>query len=1072
MKNKNNFTKIAIALTVSFSLTAGLLTFKHVSHTKVEAAQHINNYADYTYTGSYYNSIDFNSTGGMNGALRQSLATLIKPAGFYTYGGSGETHLSTQLQYADEDPINDNNMVLFYSRDSITKTAATVNSVVQWNREHVWCKNLSNTNWCKDSGAEDEAGTDILHLRPTYSSINSARSDIPYGDINKSNPKYFDTSTKKVTNDSSKMLYAYSNGTYFEPLDALKGDVARIIMYVWTTYTGWVGKKTYQPLNILNIIQSYDTLLKWHTQDKPDALEGNRNNYAQSSKQKNRNPFVDHPELAWKIFGDNASSNIKNACMAAYPANGGDVIEPTGISLNKINATMTVGRTLQLSATLQPNGATGSISWSTSNNSVASVSSAGLVTAKGMGNATITATVGGYSATCSITVNEAVDNYGSLQNPLSVDDAIEVINRGGGNETSQPLYIKGIVASNEAYEAGSYNNYRSIWLQSDDGNTSQAFQIYKATAGSAIYNTYSSENSLQGLEVIAYGYGLKYNNTTYELSTSNNVPNKPQLMSVKAPDATAISLDKEEAEIEISGTVTLNATLTPSNSESPITWESSDESVATVNNGVVTGVKAGTAIITAKVTEEITAECFIVVTSDSEETYTKLASYDFSSGNSSSTSEYDASGLLSRFSSSASNAIGLSDIVNGVSATSKTYAGYTNYYNYGLKLGTSSAVGTFTLSLSERVDRVAVNVAGWGTTDTLSIGDAEIQTPGVAYNSNNSIKTLTFDITSSSSVSFTFTKRGFIQSIDFYTVYSTTPESPADFLDNVTNIAKLNGEETIVSDSQSDSISFADLGLENGVQYLEPFASENSLFSITFAGGGNDGKYYTTGTGIRTYGGGTITISSAEPITNITLTWDGSYKPDSDNVANCGTYTVSSGIWTGNSDSVTFTRPSGSGHWRLKSVTATCGEKIVTVDKVNMDFGVSIAQSDWNAIASKWTISDYGVMFVKESTLTNTYHAPSVEEAFNNDETLGIVHKGSGETPFLDGNNYVFTAKINMTKVSNYGVTYCAAPFIVINDVYYFLSEMRYSVNSLAEYHFDNGGSDLSDEALLYLATL
>ena len=203
------------------------------------------------------------------------------------------------------------------------------------------------------------------------------------------------------------MLFGYCNGTYFEPLDAVKGDVARIIMYMWTTYTGWVGSKTYDTLNILRIIESYNTLLKWHTQDRPDALEGHRNDYAESSIQGNRNPFVDHPELAWRIFGDQVSNEIKNACMQAYPYNV-EQVEPTGITLNRNSASIETGNNLQLSATLVPNNATGSITWTSSNTGVATVSNGGLVTGVSEGNTIIAARVSqNIYATCSITVTQS-----------------------------------------------------------------------------------------------------------------------------------------------------------------------------------------------------------------------------------------------------------------------------------------------------------------------------------------------------------------------------------------------------------------------------------------------------------------------------------------------------------------------------------------------------------------------------------------------------------------------------------------------------------------------------------------
>lgn len=119
------------------------------------------------------------------------------------------------------------------------------------------------------------------------------------------------------------------------------------------------------------------------------------------------------------------------------------------------------------------------------------------------------------------------------------------------------------------------------------------------------------------------------------------------------------------------------------------------------------------------------------------------------------------------------------------------------------------------------------------------------------------------------------------------------------------------------------TITFANKGLTNGTQYLEPFEIDANT-TITFAGGGNDGKYYNTGSGMRTYGDGTITIACTNgTISEISFTWGGdSYKPTSD-VANPVGYSKTTSKWTGSASSVTLTRPSGSGHWRLQKVTVT-----------------------------------------------------------------------------------------------------------------------------------------------------
>ena len=90
----------------------------------------------------------------------------------------------------------------------------------------------------------------------------------------------------------------------------------------------------------------------------------------------------------------------------------------TGVSLDNTTATMIVGDTKQLTATVQPTNANDQdVTWSSSNESVATVSSDGLITAVGKGTAKITVTTedGSFTATCTVTVNIAVTSV-SLDN--------------------------------------------------------------------------------------------------------------------------------------------------------------------------------------------------------------------------------------------------------------------------------------------------------------------------------------------------------------------------------------------------------------------------------------------------------------------------------------------------------------------------------------------------------------------------------------------------------------------------------------------------------------------------------
>ena len=147
--------------------------------------------------------------------------------------------------------------------------------------------------------------------------------------------------------------------------------------------------------------------------------------------------------------------------------------------------------------------------------------------------------------------------------------------------------------------------------------------------------------------------------------------------------------------------------------------------------------------------------------------------------------------------------------------------------------------------------------------------------------------------------------------------------------------------------------------------------------------------------------------------------------------------------------------------------TESAGE----VTSVSLGFGVKIAVADWTSINTSYTISDYGIVFAKEATLTANSKV-SVEGAYNSSVVSSKVNKGSGATPYQSGDYYVFTALVNIVDgggaldPSDYGTVYCAAPYIVAGGNYYFFTEMRYSVNTLAAYCLANGGSNLSDAAL------
>ena len=158
------------------------------------------------------------------------------------------------------------------------------------------------------------------------------------------------------------------------------------------------------------------------------------------------------------------------------------------------------------------------------------------------------------------------------------------------------------------------------------------------------------------------------------------------------------------------------------------------------------------------------------------------------------------------------------------------------------------------------------------------------------------------------------------------------------------------------------------------------------------------------------------------------------------------------------------------------------------VTSIGLRFGANIAKDSWDAVQAKWGIYDYGMMLVKRTTLDG-YHTAhnevtTIEDVYNSEhytnhnDYLMIKSKrsyGDYAAPVYDSetNNYFFTLKLNIGDNSDHTITYCAVPFIVLNDgSYYFLEQMECSVRSLAtELYGDDTYPYLSQDALAYLKT-
>lgn len=145
--------------------------------------------------------------------------------------------------------------------------------------------------------------TDLFHLYPSDGYVNNQRSNYPFGEVG--------TVSYSSNNGYCKLGSAVSglgySGTVFEPADELKGDLARTYFYMVTAYDDKVASWTSDQLNETQYPAlskwSITMFLKWNEEDPVSDKERNRNE-AVYGIQHNRNPFIDHPELAEYIWGD------------------------------------------------------------------------------------------------------------------------------------------------------------------------------------------------------------------------------------------------------------------------------------------------------------------------------------------------------------------------------------------------------------------------------------------------------------------------------------------------------------------------------------------------------------------------------------------------------------------------------------------------------------------------------------------------------------------------------------------------------------------------------------------------
>ena len=215
-------------------------------------------------------------------------------------------------------------------------------------REHIWPKSLGFEDSSEDTATSGARG-DPMHLWAGDSYVNSAlHSNYFYG--------YVDT-TREYTDGKDKYTYVTGNlmgfsktlggsVSVFEPQDADKGDIARAIFYMVARYNNISGtdsaiENDNPNLELVNDLSAWknsgyiststttgkngilEDLLDWNRNDPVDEYELHRNNLLYGNFTNNRNPFIDFPQWADLIWGENKDSQYASPAtdLIAKPKN-------------------------------------------------------------------------------------------------------------------------------------------------------------------------------------------------------------------------------------------------------------------------------------------------------------------------------------------------------------------------------------------------------------------------------------------------------------------------------------------------------------------------------------------------------------------------------------------------------------------------------------------------------------------------------------------------------------------------------------------------------------------------------
>lgn len=230
--------------------------------------------------GSYYAGISSSST-----SFLSDLADRIANPHSEVFYSNYELLLIPDV-YARDTTGGEKVVTCMYSGEQRVYTGSFSWTAHNFAREHTFARS-----WMPPDGTmstDELPGADLHNLHPTnQNDVNAVRSNYPFGTSDNISSTYLDATLWSDIN----------NQKWYEVRDQHKGDVARSILYMLMRYHFDATWGVYDWADFpFELYQQDQAVLKaWHAQDPPSGFEIARNDYIET-EQRNRNPFIDHPE--------------------------------------------------------------------------------------------------------------------------------------------------------------------------------------------------------------------------------------------------------------------------------------------------------------------------------------------------------------------------------------------------------------------------------------------------------------------------------------------------------------------------------------------------------------------------------------------------------------------------------------------------------------------------------------------------------------------------------------------------------------------------------------------------------